>query len=85
MDESQGLSGAESGKSATGSLCKIHLFQLIERLLTRIGFDDAKVVAIFLFQVALELMQDLGEIINDNYCRSYHILLPISIHRPSSR
>lgn len=44
-----------------------HLLQLIQRLLTRIGLDDAIAVTIFRFQVVLEFMQDLGEIINDNY------------------
>src|SRR5437588_1183529 len=34
-------------------------------------------VAIFLFEIALELMQDLWDIINDNYCRFYHMSPPI--------
>src|SRR5713226_8719350 len=60
-------------------VAQAHLLQLIERLLTCTGPDDAKVVAIFLFQVVLELMQVLGEIINNDYCGFYHILLPIWI------
>jgi hypothetical protein len=54
-----------------------HLLQLIQRLFTRSGLDDAKVVAIFLFQVGLEFMPDLGESVNDDYCGLYQILLPI--------
>ena len=58
-------------------VAQAHLFQLIQRLLTRIGRDDAKAVAILLFQVVLKLLPDLGDIINDNDGGFYHVLLPI--------
>ncbi len=60
---------------------EIHLFQLIQCLLARSCLNDTKLVAIFPFQIVRELVQNLGEVINDNDCRLSHRFFSIQTIR----